>query len=47
MIGASTLGGKDIHVHEGIAPMDRGTIPLPYDIVVGLIGVQELIPPEN
>lgn len=46
MVGTSTLRGKEIHVHEGIAPMDRG-IPLPYDIVVGLIGIQELIPPES
>lgn len=48
MVGTSTLRGKEIHVHEGISPMDRGSsIPLPYDIVVGLIGIQELIPPES
>ena len=42
MVCVSTLRAKDIQVHEGNALMDRG-IPLPYYIVVGLVGIQELI----
>ena len=46
MVCVSTLRAKDIQVHEGIALMDRG-IPLPYYIVVGLVGIQELISSES
>lgn len=38
MVGASTLWGKSIHVHEGISPMDEG-IALSNDAVVDIICV--------